>query len=281
MTMANFIPIVWASRMLLDFREIAIGANLVNREYEGEARSGNTVRVNTGTAIDIKDYKTGVKLDADDNPIPRTTAPDKVASTKIDLLIDQEKSFDFLIDDIDRAQAAGSMQPYTQSAAEGMAEDADQHIFASISGTNAHLTASNVTTGDGAHDIVRNLRKALNKNRAPQGQRVLVVNAEFEGLLLSASSKLTDVDRSGSPAGLREASLGRLLGFDVYTSENLPVTDKPQALAWYRPSFAYVSQIEKMEPMRDQDSFSDRLRGLHVYGSKAVRPAGIVCWTNS
>lgn len=281
MTMANFIPIVWAKQMLFDFRETAVAANLVNREYEGDARSGNTVRVNTGAAIDIKDYKAGVKLDAASNPIPRTTVPDKVSSTKIDLLIDQEKSFDFLVDDIDRAQAAGSMAGYTRSAGEGLAEDADKFILAQISGTNAHLTASALANGDAAHDKIRDLRLALNKAKVPQGQRVLVINAEFEAILLSASSKLTDVDRSGSPAGLREASLGRLLGFDVYTSENLPVTSKPQALAWYRPAFAYVNQIEKTEPMRDVDSFSDRLRGLHVYGGKAVRPTAIAGWTAS
>jgi len=281
MSMANFIPIIWAKQMLFDFTETAIAANLVNREYEGEARSGNTVRVNTGAAIAIKDYKTGVKLDENDAPISRTTVPDKVSSTKTDILIDQEKSFDFLIDDIDRAQAAGSMSGYTQSAGEGLAEDADKFILAAISGTNTHLPASALANGDAAHDKIRDLRKALNKAKVPQGQRVLVCNAEFEALLLSASSKLTDVDRSGSPAGLREASLGRLLGFDIFTSENLPNVAKPMALAWYRPSFAYINQIEKTEPMRDNDSFSDRLRGLHVYGGKAVRPTGIVGWTAS
>lgn len=281
MTLANFTPIVWSKQMLFDFTQTAIAANLVNREYEGDATSGSTVRVNTGAAIVIKDYKAGMISDGAGGTKSRTTAPDSVSSTKTDILIDQEKSFDFLVDDIDRAQAAGSLQGYTQSAAEGMAEDADKFILASISGTNAHLAAAALANGDAAHDVIRNLRLRLNKGKVPQGNRVLVVNAEFEAILLSATSKLTDVDRSGSPAGLRDASLGRLLGFDVYTSENLPVTSKPQALAWYKPSFAYVNQIEKTEPLRDQNSFSDRLRGLHVYGGKAVRPTGIIGWTAS
>jgi hypothetical protein len=118
------------------------------------------------------------------------------------------------------------------------------------------------------------MRKKLNQAKVPAGNRVLVINAEFEALLLDNASKLTNVDQSGSPAGLREASLGRLLGFDIYTSENLPTVAKSQALAFYKPSVAYVSQVEKTEGMRAQDKFADRLRGLHVYGAKVLR-AGV------
>lgn len=281
MTLANFTPIVWNSQMLLDFREVAIAANLVNREYEGDARSGNTVRVNTAGAIAIKDYKAGLIESAPGVTIPRTTKPDAVASTKADLLIDQEKSFDFLVDDIDRAQAAGSLEVYTRSAAEGMAEDADKFILAAISTTNAHLTASAVTTGDQAFDVVGLIKKTLDKNKVPKGNRVAVINAEFSSVLLKAASRLTNVDQSGSPAGLRDGYIGRLLGIDIYESENVPNVAKPQILAWYKPAFSYVSQIEKTEGMRDTNSFSDRLRGLHVYGAKAFRPTGIVGFTAS
>lgn len=281
MTLANFTPIVWNSQMLLDFRQVAIAANLVNREYEGDARSGNTVRVNTAGAVAIKDYKAGLIESAPGVTIPRTTKPDAISSTKADLLIDQEKSFDFLVDDIDRAQAAGSLDVYTRSAAEGMAEDADKFILSSISGTNAHQTASAVTTGDQAFDVIGLLRKVLNKAKVPQGNRVAVINAEFESVLLKAASRITNVDQSGSPEGLRNANVGRLLGFDIYVSENLPIVAKPQVVAWYKPAFSYVSQIEKTEGMRHDDSFSDRLRGLHVYGAKAFRPTGIAAHTAS
>ena len=281
MTLTNFQPIIWDAQMKLDFRESAIAANLVNREFEGVATAGNTVRVNTGAAIVIKDYKTGVISDGASGTLPRTTAPDAVASTKVDLLIDQEKSFDFLVDDIDRAQVAGNLDSYTLSAGQGLAEDADKYIFATISGAKAHLTASSISTGDAAFNIIRDLRKALNKLSVPGMDRVIAVNAEFEAILLDAASKITNVDRSGSPAGLREASIGRLLGFDVFMSENLPVTNKPQAIAWYKPSVAYVSQIEKTEPLRDQDTFSDRHPRLHVYGAKVTNIKGVAAWTAS
>ncbi|RZU64931.1 P22 coat protein Gp5 [Microterricola gilva] len=281
MALTNFIPIVWNSQMLLDFRQAAIAANLVNRQYEGDARSGNTVRVNTAGAIAIKDYKTGLLESAPGVFIPRTTKPDAITSTKADLLIDQEKSFDFLVDDIDRAQAAGSLGEYTQSAAEGMAEDADKFILAGLSTTNAHLTAAAITTGDQAFDKIGDIKKALDKAKVPTSNRVAVINAEYASVLLKASSRLTSVDQSGSPAGLRDGYIGRLLGIDIYQSENTPNVAKPQVIAWYKPAFSFVSQIEKTEGLRHDDSFSDRLRGLHVYGAKAFRPTGIVAFTAS
>ena len=278
MSIATFIPIVWNKSMQWNFEQAAIARNLVSTEFEGDAQRGNTVRINTGAEIQVRDYKTGVLKDENGNPISRTTAPDDVSSVSQDLLIDQEKSFDFRVDDIDKVQAAGNLNGYTESAGRGLATDVDKFLLAMISGAKAHIGGT-ATTGDAIWNIARDLRKALNKGLVPQGNRVLVMNAEAEGLLLEASSKLTNVDKSGSPAGLREASLGRMLGFDTYTTENLPVTSKPQILAWYKPAVNFASQINETEPMRDQNKFADRIRGLHVYGGKVTRLSGVVGWT--
>lgn len=281
MAITNFIPKIWNSQLEWDFTQAATAANLVNRKYEGDATKGNTVQVTSGVPIAIKDYKAGVIEDADGDPIPRTTAADAISDTKQDLLIDQEKSFDFYVDDIDRAQAAGSLESYTESAGLGLAEDADKFIYAMISGAKTHQTASALSDGDGAFTILRNLRKGLNKDKVPLANRYVAVNAEFAAILLSASSKLTAVDTSGSPAALREGVLGRLLGFTIVETENLPVVSKPQALAWYRPTVSYVSQLTETEGMRASDKFADRVRGLHVYGGKVTNVKGIQAWTAS
>ena len=275
MAVTSFIPEIWNAQLLTDFRQQAVAAALTNREYEGNASSGNVVKINSAVDVAVKDYKAA----------GRTTSADAVSTTSQDLLIDQEKNFDFYVDDIDRAQAAGSMDAFTRSAGEGLAEDADKFVLSTaVTGAlpaNVLNDATGVTTGDAAFDVIRDLRKLLNKQLVPGAQRVLIVNAEFEALLLGANSKLTSVDVSGSSEGLRNAFLGRLLNFDVYMSENLPTVDKPQALAFYRPAVAYVSQIDKTEAMRAQDKFADRLRGLHVYGGKVIRPKGVAVYTDT
>ena len=47
------------------------------------------------------------------------------------------------------------------------------------------------------------------------------------------------------------------------------------AVAFHQPALAYVSQVNEQEALRDQDSFADRVRGLHVYGGKIVRPTAV------
>lgn len=274
MAITKFIPQIWNAQLLLDFRADALAANAVNRSYEGDATKGNTVKITSAVNVAIADYKAA----------GRTTSASAVTDTGMDLLIDQEKSFDFYVDDIDRAQAAGSFGAYTQSAAEGLIEDADKFILAlALSGALAgNVTAAGaaISTGDAALNILRDLRLKLNKQHVPKSNRVAFVNSEFEAILLEASSKLTQVDKSGSPAGLREATLGRILGFDIVTSENLPNVAKPQILAYHTPSVAYVSQIQETEALRANDKFADRLRGLHVYGGKVIRPKAIAAWTS-
>lgn len=286
MAVDSFIAQIWNAQLLTDFREQTVAAGLANREYEGNATSGNTVKISTASAVEIKDYKNGVVSDGAGGFVDRTTAPDAVSTTTEDLVIDQEKSFDFYVDDIDRAQAAGSMDAFTRSAGEGMAEDADKWLLAlAVGGAAAGNVldgSAGLADGNAAFDVIRDMNKTLNKNKVPKAQRVLLVNAEFEALLLGADSKLTNVDASGQSEALRNAALGRFLNFTIYSTENLPTVDKPQAVALYRPSLAYVSQIEKTEAMRAQDKFADRLRGLHVYGGKVLREGkGIVTFTDT
>ena len=265
MAITNFIPEIWNSQLLVSFAQNAVAANLVNRSYEGDATKGNTVHITGAVDVEIKDYAAANRI----------TEADEIADTGQELLIDQEKVFDFFVDDIDRAQASGSMEAYTYTAGRSLAADADKFILALAAAGDEDPASGDLADGNAAHDVIRDLRKKLNKRHVPMGDRYLIVNAEFEAVLLGSDAKLTSVDVSGTPDGLREATLGRYLGFTVVTTENLPETDAPMAIGLYGPAIAYVSQIEKTEAMRAQNKFADRLRGLHVYGGKVIRPEGI------
>lgn len=275
MAITNFIPEIWNASMLENFREKTLAASIANREYEGDASKGNTVKITGANDVDVFDYSIGEANGGTVGvPLARTTAAQAVSDTTQDLLIDQEKNFDFYVDDIDRAQAAGGLDAFTRSAGYGLAKDADVFLWnlaadaaTLVSGTH---TADGDYTPDELHAVIRDMRKDLNKQFVPMDGRYLVINAEFEAVLLDAASKLTSFDTSGSPAGLREATLGRYLGFTIITTEHLPVVDAPYALALRGQSLAFVSQIDKTEAMRAQDKFADRLRGLHVYGGKVI-----------
>ena len=133
---------------------------------------------------------------------------------------------------------------------------------------------ANPTNWETAYAAILKLRGKLSAEKVPAMDRVLLINAAFEEFLLSDGSKLTSFDKSNMTDGLREATIGRLLGFDVVTSPWLDNT-KPMAVAFHKPSVAYVSQVEKTESMRAEQTFADRVRGLHVYGGAVLRPKAI------
>lgn len=268
MAITNFIPEVWSALLMERWNQEVVFAQLVNREYEGEAAKGNTVHITGVVAPTVKDYKAA----------GRTTSADSISDTGIDLLIDQEKSFDFYVDDIDRVQAAGGLGAYTTAAGDALAEDTDRFIADMMVELGTELTGPTPVDGDDAFDLIRDARKKLNKTNVPSGGRVLACNAEFEALLLGADSKLTGFDTSGDTNGLRLATVGTLLGFRIITTNNLPSVDHPQFVAWSPRAAAFVSQIDQIEPLRAQSKFADRVRGLHVYGGNVIRPEGVVVY---
>ena len=270
MAITHFIPELWAAEMLEQWNATNVWAPLTNRQYEGTLARGNKVHITGVVPPVVKDYKTGVSG-------ARTTAADAISDTTIELVVDQEKSTDFYVDDIDRAQAAGSLAAYTQAAGYAMAEDTDKFLanLAVTGGTD--IGGSIPTKADDAFNLMRDARKYLNKQNVPSDGRITVCNAEFEGLLLGADSKLTTAYAAGdSPsAGLRNATIGSLLGTVVVTSNHLPAVNHPQFVMFSIRALAFVSQIDQVEALRSQDKFADRLRALHVYGGKVIRSNGV------
>ena len=275
MTLTHFIPELWSASILENFRRDTVLVGMANREYEKDFTAGSKIHIPGIVDVKVKDYKTGAVTASGGTKVPRTTVPDAVESTGIEITIDQEKSFDFLVDDIDAAQANQSLDAYTKSAAAALVEDAETFLTAMLTSRGTAVTGiANPTDWASAYAAILKLRGKLSAEKVPAMDRVLLINAAFEEFLLSDGSKLTSFDKSNMTDGLREATIGRLLGFDVVTSPWLDNT-KPMAVAFHKPSVAYVSQVEKTESMRAEQTFADRVRGLHVYGGAVLRPKAI------
>lgn len=268
MAITNFIPQIWSGALLTRFAANEVVIPTVTRSYEGEARSGNRVNITTITTPTVKDYKAG----------GRKITPDALSDTQVPLLIDQEKAIAFLVDDVDRVQAAGSFDAVTADAARALVEDAESYVLGKMmtEGTNDNGGGTPVTIDSPtkAFDAVKTLRVSLAKEKVPASQRFLVVNPDFAGFLLAEQSKLTSADAAGSTGELRNGVLGSLLGFTVLESPLLNPA-KPTAVAYHSSAVAYVNQIERVEALRDPESFSDIVRMLHVYGAKVIRSTAV------
>ena len=268
----TFIPEIWSARMLTSLKKNLVFAQpgVVNRDYEGEIRNqGDTVRIRSISRPTIGTYSKG----------STTITPEQLTDAQRALLIDQAKYFAFELDDIDAAQfTGGELANALVEASYGLRDVADQYVAGLYTGAASanQIGTVAVTSAALAYTQLRKLATKLDEANVPQEGRWVVVPPWFYGLLLE-DDRFVRVDASGTSQGLRNGIVGMALGFDVLKSNNAPFVtgDDYAVIAGHPSAISYAEQIVKVETYRPQDSFSDAIKGLHVYGAKLVRPDAI------
>ena len=279
MAIDNFIPEVWSARLLMNLRKFLVygQAGVVNRDYEGEInQAGDTVRINSIGPVTVGSYVKNTNIGD----------PETLTDAQQSLLIDQAKYFNFQVDDIDRAQQKPQvMDAAMQEAGYGLRDVADQFIAGLYTGVAAGNTVGDdttpiVPTKTNAYEYLVDLATMLTDAKVPQDGRWVVVPPWFYGLLLK-DDRFVDASKSGSADALRNGQVGRAAGFDVLQSHNVPNTagSKYKIIAGHPMAISYAEQINKVEAYRPEKRFADAVKGLHLYGAKLVRPAGIAVLT--
>ena len=274
MAVTSFIPELWNARLLNALQKNHVATNLVNRNYEGEIKNaGDTVHINTLGAVSVRSYAQGTGL-----------SYDALSTSDQTLVIDQQKYFAFALDDVDKAQAAGDiMDNAMNSAAYSLADVSDAFLLGKIaaggssdnyvgsSGSPVALTISNI------YSSIVALRTKLDKQNVPTQGRSLVVPPEAYALLLQ-DARFTSVQGIADGV-ITNGLVGRVAGFDIYMSNNVVKTSAATPVysitAQVADATTYAEQIVKTEALRPEASFSDAVRGLHVYGAKVTRPEEI------
>lgn len=268
----TFIPQIWAAKMLTSLKKALVYAQpgVVNRDYEGEIKQrGDSVRIRSISRPTIATYTRN----------STTISPENLTDAERTLIIDQSKYFAFEVDDIDQVQEANaSMGEALQEAVYGLRDLADQLVAGLYSGAASanQLGTVSVTTSDLAYTQLRKLKVKLDEANVPQEARFVVVPPWYEGLLLE-NDKFVRADASGTTDGLRNGQIGRALGFNVLASNNAPLVtgDDYAVMAGHPSAISFAEQIVKTEMYRPENAFSDAVKGLHVYGTKLVRPTAI------
>jgi len=137
--------------------------------------------------------------------------------------------------------------------------------------------------------VVARMARQMDVANVDARGRWMVVDPVFIEMLKDEDSRLLNADFGGS--GLQNGLvLNNLHGFRVYVSNNLPAkgtgagTSGTNAqdsnygviVAGQEEAVASAEQINKVENYRDPDSFSDIVRGMHLYGRKILRPEALV-----
>ncbi len=347
MSINNFQPEIWAAELLsvLDKSLVYAGAPCSNRDYEGEISAfGDRVHITSIGDPTITPY-------AKDNDLG---APQALTDDQQTLVIDQQNSFNFQIDDIDKAQvrnSGGLMSEATRRAGFGLRDAAEKVAglrMAQSAGKDLGLVDASSTNQKNVYDkVLVPASVALDEANVPEEDRWIVLPPSVYGKL-QLDDRFINLGASGERT-LTNGLVGTAAGFRIYKSNNAPTFDRAitssitvattaktltSATAVFRPSdvgmavagtnidagavivsvsadgkvatmdkngtaaaaqtdtvlssgnklviagsslaHSYAEQISQVEAYRPEKRFADALKGLHVFGTKVVRPEALV-----
>jgi hypothetical protein len=263
MAVASFIPELWSARLLTTLSKSHVFGSVANREYEGQiSNQGDTVRINNITDPAIAPY------------VPNSTSisPDELTTAAQSLLIDQAQYFAFYVDDVDARQAAGDLVGVaTDRAAYGLRDVADAFLANLADAGAGYNELAALDSADNVWAGLIEVKVALDTANVPTEGRWAVITPALHGLLMN-SPRFLDASASTTAEPLMNGRVGRAAGFDIRVSNNQP---DDTITAGHAIGLTFAEQIVKVEAYRPEDSFSDAVKGLHVYGARVVRPEAI------
>lgn len=282
MAIDNFIPEIWANELQMALEKALVFAQpgIINRDYEGQiTQAGDTVRINQIGDITVKAYTKNGSIDA----------PETLTGAQQVLEITEADYFNFEVDDIDKVQQRPKvMQAAMRNAAYQLRDEIDQFVAgmyvnaaaANLIGTTAAPMLPNNTAGHAQNifKLITLCRQALVKQNVATGGWWMIVQPELYTIMLN-DDRFSKADASGTTMGLRNGQVGNIAGFTVLESNNVEYIangdgshDVYKVMFGTSQAITFASQILKVEPFRPEDSFSDAVKGLHVYGGRVVRP---------
>lgn len=216
-----FIPKVWNANILrtLDKSLVYAGSPCSNRDYEGDiSEYGDTVHITSIVDPTITAYTRNVDL----------ASPENITDSEQLLVIDQANSFNFQIDDIDKAQvrnAGGAMDEATRRAGFRLRDVADQFVaakMAAAAGTGLGIIDASTTATNVYDQLLVPASVALDQaNVDSEGRWIVLPPAVYGKLQLDA--RFVRQNEAGTNA-LHNGVVGDAAGFTIYKSNNAPLS---------------------------------------------------------
>ena len=295
-----FVPEFYSQKLLKESKEMTdFKNNMTNSDWEGEIKSaGDTVHICTPDASNIV-IGEGVVPEVND-----------VYPKSMTLTIDKTKSFQFKFNDIEQAQSQfNMMEGYMSIANERMMIEVNKELELEVLnnaevpnvGTNAagfQATSATINT------FFNRLKKTLMANKAlsPAGfytfkgnkEQALQLNAVvtigtglFEQLV--NSTQLTHPTVQGDDI-LYKGVVGQIAGMQIFVDTLLDGIKQAEcanhyadeankkfiAIAGTKMGITFAEQYNKVEKLRDPQTFADIGRALYLYGYKITNPKSLV-----
>lgn len=290
----TFIPTLWSSKLNVKFYAATTFGDIANTNWQGDiGNMGDKVIINNIPTLNVSDYTAGTALTYQ-VPTPDT----------IEMTVDKGKYFAFQVNDVLEYQAKPNlMEMFSTDAGNQLKIKVDTDCWLAVynqaAAANVGSTAGAITGGfnmgtDAAPvtlnsgnilSFITQMSTILDEQNVPESDRFLVLTP-FERQLLMNSNLAQAQFMGDSESVLRNGRIGRIDRFTVYLSNLLPRAAADQnytggadagkvkrhtIIAGHKSAFTFASQINKVETVRNPNDFGDFVRGLMVYGRKAVK----------
>lgn len=295
-----FVPEFYSQKLLKESKEMTdFKNNMTNNDWEGEIKSaGDTVHISTP---DLSNITIG------EGVVPDTVS---VYPKSITLTIDRSKSFQFKFNDIEQAQSQfNMMEGYMSSANELMMIEVNKELeLAVLNDVNvpevgyhgAAFSCTVATVNTFFNKIKRTLmgNKALspsgfytfkgNKEQALQLAPIVTMGAGLFEQLVN-STLLTHPTAQGDDI-LYKGVVGQIAGMKIFVDTLLDGITSDESATHYadeankeyvviagtKMGITFAEQYNKVEKLRDPQTFADIGRALYLYGFKITNPKSLV-----
>jgi len=258
------VPIIFAAKVLKVIDDKLVFGKIATKEYQGEIKQkGSRVEIIGLGEVTINEY--------DDTATPAVTyeAPKDSA-----IFLDVNKAYYYGISmgDIKEKQSSvNHMTNYADKAGYGLDKKVDTFIASLYDQTATGAAYISDTTCDTA-TVTSVIGELWDACEGVNIEKKFIVLPSWVTLKLLLAGILKAQDLEGE---LKNGFVGRVLNFDMYQSNRcvaLAGTKRNVIMAGSYDSIAFVQQIIESEVLRLETRFADAIRGLHVWGSRVIKP---------
>ena len=273
MAYSNFIPSVWAESINRELERACVFVEDCNRQYEGAVASkGDSVHI-------LGVGKPTIKSLDRDNASGEIDSAEEIEDTSVILNVNQIRYFNYMVGDIDKAQAVGGlMDTLSAETSEGLANEMDKFISAMATDSSVTKLTSEPTlvTKDNVLDILDDAIMMLQENDVSMSSDVTVtVSPRFYKLFKQA---YIGKDTANSDY-LKNGRVSMYGNVTVKLSNNVAKTDEgtvDNIMIRTKRAIAFVNPLTHTEAYRPEKTFADAVKGFILFDGKVVRPKEII-----
>ena len=249
MSVNSFIAAMWQAELLESFK----GQAIVEQITFPVPTQGGKLIINKMGAVAVKEYEGQVTYD-------------DLSTEAIEVPFDQKRYMAIKIGDVEAAQVAGELRaPAVREGAYQLAKAVDEHAVAKIMASKAHKTTVALTK-ENVYEAIVDANRALDRKDVPANDRVIVCGHDVIAML--EKDLKANFHRDVVADGVEYRVNGvRLLPTNRVADATL--------IVMHKSAVAHGMQLEKMEALRLESSFSDAIRALELFAVEVVREEAI------